>query len=56
MNPPDLDDWLDQLDQAAQPSPPPPDELEQAVVAAFDAGGPLARLDPATNRANRSCR
>lgn len=46
MNPPDLDNWLDQLDQAAQPSPPPPDELEQAVVAAFDAGGPLARLDP----------
>ncbi|MFN3862518.1 MAG: ATP-dependent DNA helicase [Roseateles sp.] len=46
MNSPDLDDWLDQLDQAAPQSPPAADELVQAVEAAFDAGGPLARLDP----------
>jgi ATP-dependent DNA helicase DinG len=45
MTLPDLDDWLDALDQATPPAPPPADELEQAVVAAFDAGGPLARLD-----------
>lgn len=42
---PDLDDWLDQLDQATPPAPPAADELAQAVEAAFDAGGPLARLD-----------
>ena len=41
----DLDDWLDALDQATPPAPPDADELEQAVLAAFDAGGPLARLD-----------
>lgn len=46
MNPPDLDDWLDQLDQATPKAPPAADELAQAVEAAFDAGGPLARLDP----------
>ncbi|MFT7774557.1 ATP-dependent DNA helicase [Roseateles sp.] len=46
MNPPDLDDWLDALDKATPPAPPAVDELEQAVVAAFDADGPLARLDP----------
>ncbi|WP_414710180.1 ATP-dependent DNA helicase [Roseateles sp.] len=46
MNPPDLDDWLDALDQATPAAPPAADELEQAVVAAFDADGPLARLDP----------
>ncbi len=42
----DLDDWLDALDQATPPLPPAADELAQAVEAAFDAGGPLARLDP----------
>lgn len=46
MSPPDLDDWLDALDQATPPAPPAADELEQAVAAAFDADGPLARLDP----------
>lgn len=46
MSQPDLDDWLDALDQATPSAPPPADELEQAVVAAFDADGPLARLDP----------
>ena len=45
MNPPDLDDWLDALDQATPPAPPPADELAQAVEAAFDLDGPLARLD-----------
>jgi len=45
MTSPDLDDWLDALDQATPPAPPAADELEQAVAAAFDAGGPLARLD-----------
>ncbi|MFG6414651.1 ATP-dependent DNA helicase [Roseateles sp. DC23W] len=45
MNPPDLDDWLDQLDQATPQPAPAADELAQAVEAAFDAGGPLARLD-----------
>jgi len=45
MNPPDLDDWLDQLDQATPLAPPAADELEQAVLAAFDVDGPLARLD-----------
>lgn len=45
MSPPDLDDWLDALDQATPPAPPPADELEQAVLAAFDVDGPLARLD-----------
>lgn len=43
---PDLDDWLDALDQDAPPAPPAADDLVQAVEAAFDAGGPLARLDP----------
>jgi ATP-dependent DNA helicase DinG len=43
---PDLDDWLDALDGATPPVPPAADELEQAVVAAFDMDGPLARLDP----------
>ncbi|HEY0957429.1 MAG TPA: ATP-dependent DNA helicase [Roseateles sp.] len=42
----DLDDWLDALDQATPPLAPAADELAQAVEAAFDAGGPLARLDP----------
>jgi ATP-dependent DNA helicase DinG len=42
----DLDDWLDALDGATPPDPPAADELAQAVEAAFDAGGPLARLDP----------
>ena len=46
MNPPDLDDWLDALDQATPAAPPAADELEQAVLAAFDVDGPLARLDP----------
>jgi ATP-dependent DNA helicase DinG len=46
MTSPDLDDWLDQLDRATPPPSPAPDELEQAVVAAFDTDGPLARLDP----------
>jgi len=46
MSPPDLDDWLDALDQATPPAAPAADELEQAVVAAFDVDGPLARLDP----------
>lgn len=46
MTSPDLDDWLDALDQATPAAPPAADELEQAVVAAFDEGGPLARLDP----------
>lgn len=41
-----IDDWLDALDQATPPAAPAADELEQAVAAAFDAGGPLARLDP----------
>lgn len=41
-----LDDWLDQLDQATPPAPPAADELEQAVLAAFDLDGPLARLAP----------
>jgi len=45
MSQPDLDDWLDQLDQATPPAPPAADELEQAVLAAFDVDGPLARLD-----------
>ncbi|MFG6440925.1 ATP-dependent DNA helicase [Roseateles sp. LKC17W] len=45
MSPPDLDDWLDALDQATPPAAPAADELAQAVEAAFDAGGPLARLD-----------
>lgn len=40
-----LDDWLDALEQAPPLAQPPSDELEQAVVAAFDLGGPLARLD-----------
>lgn len=42
----DLDDWLDALDGATPLAPPAVDELEQAVVAAFDMDGPLARLDP----------
>jgi ATP-dependent DNA helicase DinG len=42
----ELDDWLDALDGATPPAPPAADELEQAVVAAFDLDGPLARLDP----------
>ncbi|MFT7722095.1 MAG: ATP-dependent DNA helicase [Roseateles sp.] len=47
MTSPELDDWLDALDQAAEAPPSAAgDELEQAVRAAFDAGGPLARLDP----------
>lgn len=46
MTSPDLDDWLDALDQATPPAPPAADELEQAVLAAFDHAGPLARLDP----------
>jgi len=46
MTSPELDDWLDALDQATPAAPPAADELEQAVVAAFDADGPLARLDP----------
>ncbi|WP_414708809.1 MULTISPECIES: ATP-dependent DNA helicase [Roseateles] len=46
MTEPDLDDWLDALDQATPPAPPPVEELEQAVAAAFDDAGPLARLDP----------
>ena len=46
MTSPDLDDWLDALDQATPPAPPLADELEQAVLAAFDVDGPLARLDP----------
>ncbi|NCT81560.1 MAG: ATP-dependent DNA helicase [Comamonadaceae bacterium] len=49
LNPPDadLDDWLDALDGGSPPSPGPlADELEQAVLAAFDVDGPLARLDP----------
>lgn len=46
MTEPDLDDWLDALDQATPSAPPAADELAQAVEAAFDAGGPLARLDP----------
>lgn len=46
MSPPDLDDWLDALDQATPPAPPAADELAQAVEAAFDESGPLARLDP----------
>jgi len=45
MTEPDLDDWLDALDQATPPAPPDADELEQAVLAAFDFDGPLARLD-----------
>ncbi|MCY4746537.1 ATP-dependent DNA helicase [Pelomonas sp. UHG3] len=45
MSLPDLDDWLDALDQATPPAPPAADELAQAVEAAFDAGGPLAQLD-----------
>jgi ATP-dependent DNA helicase DinG len=47
MNPPDLDAWLDQLDQATPKPAPATDELAQAVEAAFDTGGPLARLDAA---------
>lgn len=43
---PDLDDWLDALDQATPAAPPAADELEQDVLAAFDVDGPLARLDP----------
>jgi ATP-dependent DNA helicase DinG len=47
LNTPDLDDWLDDLDAAAAPPvATSPDALEQAVLAAFDEGGPLARLDP----------
>ena len=46
MTSPELDDWLDQLDQADSAAPPAADELEQAVAAAFDLDGPLARLDP----------
>ena len=46
MTSPDLDDWLDALDQATPPAPPAADELEQSVLAAFDESGPLARLDP----------
>ncbi|MFG6462762.1 ATP-dependent DNA helicase [Roseateles sp. DXS20W] len=46
MTEPDLDDWLDALDQATPPAPPAADELAQAVEAAFDHDGPLARLDP----------
>ena len=46
MTSPELDDWLDALDQATPTPPPAADELEQAVVAAFDTDGPLARLDP----------
>ena len=42
----DLDDWLDSLDGSPPPAPPAADELEQAVLAAFDVDGPLARLDP----------
>ncbi len=42
---PGLDDWLDALDGATPAAAPDADELEQAVLAAFDAGGPLARLD-----------
>ena len=45
MSQPDLDDWLDALDQASPLAPPAADELEQAVLAAFDLDGPLARLD-----------
>ena len=41
-----IDDWLDALDQATPPAPPAADELAQAVEAAFDHDGPLARLDP----------
>jgi ATP-dependent DNA helicase DinG len=44
MTSPDLDDWLDQLDQAPSAAPPVNDDLEQAVLAAFDSDGPLARL------------
>ena len=43
---PGLDDWLDALDGASPPPAPALDELEQAVIAAFDVDGPLARLDP----------
>ncbi|MDG0856093.1 ATP-dependent DNA helicase [Roseateles puraquae] len=46
MTSPDLDDWLDALDQATPAAPPAADELEQSVLAAFDESGPLARLDP----------
>ena len=46
MTSPDLDDWLDALDQATPAAPPAADELEQSVLAAFDDSGPLARLDP----------
>jgi ATP-dependent DNA helicase DinG len=43
----DLDDWLDALDGAPPAAPAvAPDELAQAVEAAFDFDGPLARLDP----------
>ncbi len=41
-----LDDWLDALDQAEPLARPAgDDELAQSVRAAFDIGGPLARLD-----------
>ena len=43
---PGLDDWLDALDGATPPPAPALDDLEQAVIAAFDVDGPLARLDP----------
>ncbi|MFG6465897.1 ATP-dependent DNA helicase [Roseateles sp. BYS87W] len=45
MTSPELDDWLDALDEATPAAGPDPDELVQAVEAAFDASGPLARLD-----------
>ena len=46
MSQPDIDDWLDALDQATPAAQPAADELEQVVTAAFDDDGPLARLDP----------
>lgn len=42
----DLDDWLDAQAGATATAPLASDELGQSVLAAFDEGGPLARLDP----------